>query len=113
MLALKHIAINSFNENIVYLNKNCVAYKMDDIRFLTKVEIHGGAAPVYGFLQIIDDDEIVSPEEIGLNTEAFDQLNLPEGANVAISLTPPPQSLSAIRRKIAGNILSPAEYNHQ
>ena len=90
MLALKHISINSFNENIVYLHKNCVAYKMDEIRFLTKVEVHGGAQPLYGFLQIVEDEDIVTPDEIGLNTEAFEQLNLPEGTIVTLSLTPPP-----------------------
>ena len=79
MLSLKYVPINSFNENIVYLHKNCVAYKMDEIRFLTKVEVHGGAQPLYGFLQIVEDEDIVTPDEIGLNTEAFEQLNLPEG----------------------------------
>lgn len=112
MLALKHIAINSFNENIVYLHRNCVAYKMDEIRFLTKVEVHGGSQPLYGFLQIVEDENIVTPDEIGLNTEAFEQLNLPEGTIVTLSLTPPPPSLNSIKRKIAGNILSPAEYNN-
>ena len=85
---------------------------MDEIRFLTKVEVHGGSQPLYGFLQIVEDENIVTPDEIGLNTEAFEQLNLPEGTIVTLSLTPPPPSLNSIKRKIAGNILSPAEYNN-
>ena len=55
---------------------------MDEIRFLTKVEVHGGSQPLYGFLQIVEDENIVTPDEIGLNTEAFEQLNLPEGTIV-------------------------------
>jgi len=35
MLTLKHLPISSFNENIVYLHKDCVAYKLEDIKFMT------------------------------------------------------------------------------
>lgn len=110
MLTLKHLSINSFNENIAYLHKDCVAYKLEDIKFMTKVEIHGGAKPIYAFLNIVDDENLVSPEQLALNTEAFSLLNLPEGSNITLALTPPPPSISSIKRKIAGNILSPAEY---
>ena len=110
MLTLKHLPITSFNENVAYLHKDCVAYKLDDIKFMTKVEIHGGAKPIYAFLNIVDDESIVSPDQLALNTEAFEQINLPEGANITLALTPPPPSVSSIKRKIAGNILSPNEY---
>lgn len=51
MLTLKHLPINSFNENLAYVHKDCTAYKVDDIRSLTKVEIHGGVKTVFAFLQ--------------------------------------------------------------
>ncbi len=110
MLNLKHIAINSFNENLAYVHKDCDAYKVDDIKTLTKVEIHGGVKPVYAFLQVVDDARLVKPNELGLNNEAFEQINLPEGANISLTLSPPPPSLASIKRKIAGNILSAGEY---
>ncbi len=111
MLTLKHLPISSFNENIVYLHKDCVAYKLEDIRFMTKVEVHGGAKPIYAFLNIVDDENMVTPSQLALNNEAFEQINLPEGANITIALTPPPPSINSIKRKIAGNILTPNEYN--
>ena len=95
MLTLKHLPINSFNENIAYLHKDCVAYKLEDIKFMTKVEIHGGAKPIYAFLNIVDDENLVSPEQLALNTEAFSLLNLPEGSNITLALTPPPPSISS------------------
>lgn len=49
MLTLKHLAINSFNENLAYIHRDCTAYKVDDIKSLTKVEIHGGVKPVLPF----------------------------------------------------------------
>jgi hypothetical protein len=30
MLSLKHLQINSFNENLAYINRECTAYKVDD-----------------------------------------------------------------------------------
>ena len=72
MLTLKHLPITSFNENLAYLNRECIAYKVDDINQLTKIEIHGGLKTVYAFLQIVDDSRLVKPNEIALNTEAFE-----------------------------------------
>ena len=42
MLTLKHLPINSFNENLAYVHKDCAAYKVDDKRTRTTVEGHGG-----------------------------------------------------------------------
>ncbi len=111
MLSLKHIAISSFNENVAYLHKDCDTYKVDDIKNITKIEVHGGAAPVFAFLEVVDDASIVAPNELGLNTEAFSRLNLPEGANVTLSMAGLPPSAGVLQRKIAGNILSSSEYN--
>lgn len=110
MLNLKHIAVASFNENIAYIHRDCTAYKVDDIQTLTKVEIHGGMKPVYAFLQVTDDPKLVKPTELGLNTEAFEMINLPEGANISLTLAPTAPSLVSIKRKVAGNILSAGEY---
>ena len=110
MLNLKHIAVSSFNENIAYIHRDCTAYKVDDVQTLTKVEIHGGVRPIYAFLQVVDDAKIVKPDELGLNSEAFNQINLPEGANISLSLAPAAPSLASIKRKVAGNILSAGEY---
>ena len=111
MLTLKHLAINSFNENLAYIHRDCSAYKVDDIESLTKVEIHGGVKPVFAFLQVVDDERVVKPTELALNTEAFNMINLPEGANITMTLSSPPPSLASIKRKIAGNILSSGEYS--
>lgn len=111
MLTLKNLSISSFNENLAYIHKDCIAYKVDDLSTLTKIEIHGGVKTVYAFLQVVDDARLVKPTELALNNEAFKQINLPEGANISITLSPPPPSLSSIKRKIAGNILSSGEYS--
>ncbi|MFV0626017.1 MAG: thymidine phosphorylase [Alphaproteobacteria bacterium] len=110
MLTLKHLPISSFSENIAYIHKNCVAYNAEDVKFLSKIEIHGGAKSVYAFLQITDNEKLVKPNELALNSEAFQQINLPEGANVSITIASNPPSLSSIKRKVTGNIISSGEY---
>ncbi len=111
MLTLKHLPINSFNENLAYLHRDCIAYKVDDLNSLIKIEIHGGVRTIYAFLQVVDDAKLVKPNELALNSEAFELINLPEGANVSLTLSPPPPSLNSIKRKVAGNILSSSEYS--
>ena len=111
MLILKHLPVASFSENIAYINRNCSAYKADDINALVKIEIHGGVRTIYAFLQIVDDDTVVAPNQLALNNEAFEQINLPEGAKVSISVSPTPPSINSIARKIAGNILTSGEYS--
>lgn len=111
MLTLKHLPISSFNENLAYLNRNCTTYKVDDINQLTKIEVHGGLKTVYAFLQVVDDPALVKEDEIALNSEAFKMTGLPEGAKVSITLSTPAPSLNSVKKKIAGNILSSAEYS--
>ena len=110
MLSLKYVPINSFNENIVYLHKNCDTYRVEDIKNITKIEIHGGAEPVCAFLEVVESESIVSPSQLGVNKQALEQLNLPEGTNVTLSLSNPASSVSSIKRKISGNVLYDSEY---
>lgn len=110
MLSLKHIPIQSFNEHIAYLNKNCLEYAIDDIASLSQVEIQTETSKIYAFLQIVEDENLVSPTELGLNEEAFADLGESEKTEVTISLAAPAPSRAALKRKIAGNILSPQDY---
>ena len=110
MLTLRHLPIKSFSESIAYIHKDCSIYKIDNIKSMTRIEIHGGKEPVYAFLQIVDNNRIVRPDELGLNTEAFKLINLPEGSKITLTLTPPATSMAFVKRKMAGNILSSKEY---
>ena len=111
MPTLKHLKINSFGENLVYLNRYCTAYQIEILKDLTKVEVAGEGRSVFGLLQIIDDEALINPDELGLNTEAFNKLGLEEGSGVSLALCAPVPSLNSIRRKMAGNVLAKAEYN--
>lgn len=110
MLSLKHINIKSFNENVAYINKNCLEYSIEDISSLSQVEVVTETSKIYAFLQIVEDDNLVSPTQLGLNDEAYSNLGEMEGTEVSISIAAPAPSRAALKRKIAGNILSPQDY---
>ncbi len=110
MLSLKHVAIQSFGENVVFVHKNCELYKVDDIRSATRVEVHGGTKTLYAFLNVVEDENIVSPDELGVNNEAFYNIGLQEGVEVTLLQSDIPQSLESIARKIEGNTLKSSEY---
>lgn len=110
MLYLKHVAIQSYGEKVVFVHKDCTIYKVDDIKALTRVEIHGGEKPLYAFLNIVEDESIVAVDEIGVNDEAFIALGLPEGALVTLLESEIPQSLESVIKKAQGNTLNSNEY---
>ncbi len=110
MLYLKHIPIHSFGEAIAFVHKDCKSYKVDDIRALTRIEIHGASKTFYAFLNIVEDDNIVSVDEIGLNDEAFSSLGLLEGTKVTILSSEVPQSMDSVIKKSEGYSLSSHEY---
>lgn len=110
MLILKHLPINSFNENIAYVHRNCIYFDAKDLKNLTKVEIYGSSRRVFAFLQVTEDERIVRPSELALNTEAFNNINLPVGAKVTISPVLSLPSTTSIKRKILGNVLGYKDY---
>lgn len=111
MLRLRHLSIDSFGEQIAYINKNCMFYNVDNVNKPTNLEISSCGNKIYASLQMVDDSFILQEDEIGLNTEAFEALACGEGEDVEINLSPPPKSLEYIKRKISGDILSSKEYS--
>lgn len=110
MLKIKHLSVSSFGDNIVYINKNCSAYRVDDIKRMTKLEIQRNDRRVFAFLELTDDSSVAGSEEVALNNETFKALGLPEGTEVHVNLAVPSASMSAVNRKISGEILSSEDY---
>lgn len=110
MLKVKHLPVNSFGENVAYIYKHCSQYRVDDINKTTRIELQKGGKIIYAFLQIVDEDNLLAADEIGLNDDAFNTLNLSEGTEISINLAAPSASTAALHRKIAGEILTSGEY---
>ncbi|MCQ2965429.1 MAG: thymidine phosphorylase [Alphaproteobacteria bacterium] len=111
MLRLRKVPIDTGFQNIAFINRHCSEFQIGTINSLAnRVEIHGGLQPLYANVYLVDDNNIVGPDELGLSLQPFYFINLPEGADVAISPSSPPTSIESIRRKINGGILSAKEY---
>lgn len=110
-LKLRRLGIDTYRENVAYLHRECKLYRAEGFQALSKVEICADNRRMPAVLNVVDDDAIVGPEDLGLSEEAFVKLNLKEGHLVSIEHAEPPESMSAVRRKIAGQRLSQHDFS--
>ncbi len=104
-LKLRRVAIDTYHENVAYLNRKCRLYQAEGFQALSKVMVLANGLRIFAVLNIVDDDNIVMPDELGLAEQAFEQLNMEEGKHICIAHAEPPDSMEAVRRKIAGERL--------
>jgi thymidine phosphorylase len=110
-LTLRRVAIDTYRENVAYLHRKCEIYRAEGFQALAKVEIRGtDGGHIIAVLNVVDDEALVAPEELGLSEEAFCALGLEPGASVRIAHAEPPASMEAVRRKIEGERLSAKDF---
>ncbi len=85
-LKLRKISIDTYRENVAYLHRDCPVYRSEGFQALNKIEIHkaNDGEPVIAVLNVVDDENILAPDELGLSEQAFEQLNLPDGTGVRV-----------------------------
>ena len=105
-LSLRRVAIDTYHENVAFINRNCELYRAEGFQALSKIEVIANGQRILAVLNIVDDDAIVTPEELGLSEQAFEQLAQEAGHHVHIEHSEPPQSMDAVRRKIEGQRLT-------
>ncbi len=111
-LTLRQVAIDTYKENVAYLHRDCKLYHSEGFQALNKIEIHkqDNGQPIIAVLNVVDDDSITEPGELGLCEQAFSQLGLKEGEAVRIAHARKPVSLKAVHRKITGDRLNFDDY---
>ncbi len=109
-LKLRRVAIDTYRENVAYLNRECEIYRAEGFQALSKIEIEANGNTILAMLNVVDDDNIVAPGELGLSEQAFAQMNLEQGTAVCVSHAEPPASMEAIRSKIAGKRLEADQF---
>lgn len=111
-LKLRKVSIDTYHENVAYLHRACPLYRSEGFQALSKIEISDGRArvPVVAVLNIVDDDNIIAPNELGLSEQTFAQFGVEEGSAVSVNHASPPSSLTAVRRKIAGDRLGAEDF---
>jgi thymidine phosphorylase len=109
-LQIRRVGIDTWRENVAYLHRDCPVVRAAGFQALAKVTVQGlngeGRAAIAAVLNVVDDERIVAPCELGLSEEAFDRLGLAEGHAALVDHAEPPPSIAALHRKIAGERLS-------
>ena len=111
-LHLRRLGIDTYHENVAYLHRECEVYRAEGFQALSKVKICANGRCILAVLNVVDDDSIVTPADLGLSEEAFVKLASDEGHLVNIEHAEPPASMNAVRRKIAGERLSQQDFRH-
>ena len=112
-LKLRRIGIDTYRENVVYLHRDCELYRTEGFQALSKIEVAascGGEKHIVAVLNVVDDDKIVRPDELGLSEQGFTQLGREEGSLVCVSHAEQPASMDAVRGKINGQRLSQEDF---
>jgi thymidine phosphorylase len=111
-LQIRRIAIDTYHENVAYLNRECGIYRAEGFQALSKIQVSTNGVKVLAVLNVVDDVSIVQPGELGLSEQAFKQLNVAEGCLVTVNHAEPPMSMDAVRRKINGERLDQNDFSN-
>ena len=104
-LKLRRVPIDTWRDHICFLHRDCTAYPAPDYLGPSKVDIAAGQDEIRARVNLLDDDRVVGPDEIGLSRHAYNELGLPEGTWVTLERAAPPDSLDMLRGKVAGGEL--------
>ncbi|MFZ0487426.1 MAG: thymidine phosphorylase family protein [Arenicellales bacterium] len=109
-LNLRHVAVDTYHENVAYMHSDCEVYRAEGFQALSKIRISADDHDILALLNVVRDNKLVSPEELGLCDQAFEQLGLEEGTPLSIEPAEPPRSMNCVRRKIAGERLTRSDF---
>ena len=110
-LKIRRIGIDTYHENVAYLNRECSIYRAEGFQALSKIQISVNGTRLLAVLNVVDDNAIVQPGELGLSLQAFNYLNASEGTLATVDHAEPPKSMDAVRRKINGERLDQADFD--
>ena len=109
MPTIRRIPIDTYPENTAFMLRDGEGYSPEQYQALRKIRVFTKDREILATLNIVDDEHLIAPGEIGLGQQAFRRLGCAEGAEVAIEQARPPASLEFVRRKIDGDTLSENE----
>ena len=108
-LRIRRVAIDTWRENVVYLHRDCAVVRAAGFQALSKVLVRADDRSISAVLNVVDDEAIVRPDELGLSEDAFVRLDVEAGRAAKVSPAEPPASLAALHRKIDGERMSRLE----
>ena len=110
-LKAKRVLIDTYQENVAYLHRDCEIYRAEGFQALAKVKVTTDDRQILAVLNVVDDSSIVTTNELGLSEDAFARLGVKSGNQVSIDHADPPRSMEAVRRKILGERLGEDDFH--
>ncbi|MBI1288574.1 MAG: thymidine phosphorylase [Flavobacteriales bacterium] len=104
-LKLKRLGIDTQQEHIAFMRKDCHVCISEGFEALTRIRLSHGKKTIVASLNIIK-SELLPHGKIGLSESAIRALGVKEGDEIAVSHLHPIDSLSYVRSKIYGNTLT-------
>jgi thymidine phosphorylase len=114
ILRIRRIGIDTFRENVAYLHRDCPVVRAAGFQALSKVSVtvrRGETrSSLLAVLNVVDDEALLAPCDLGLSEDAFARLGAAQGEAAEIAHAEPPASMAALHRKIGGERLARDEW---
>ncbi len=108
-LRLTLMGIDTLQQPIVFMHRNCHVCRSEGFNALARVQLTTSHGQIIATLNIVDDDRLLQPCQVGLSKSAWQLLQAREDEPVAVSHPPALDSLSYLRAKIYGHPLATEE----
>jgi thymidine phosphorylase len=104
-LHLRRLGIDTYQEPVLYLHRDCPVCRSEGFEAQSRVEMHVDGRTVVATLNVVHGD-FLAVGEAGVSEAAWRLLGAPEGAWVALRHPPPLESLGHVRAKVYGRKLT-------
>ncbi|TGK45102.1 thymidine phosphorylase family protein, partial [Leptospira gomenensis] len=109
-LRLKNLGIDTNQEYVVFLKRDCPACKSEGFVALHRVAVTSGDKQIIASLNIIE-TEILQSGQVGLSESAWKAIDAKEGNEVRLSHLQPVQSMHDVRSKLYENRLNEQSFD--
>ncbi len=107
-LHLRRLGIDTYKESIIYMREDCPVCISESLQAQSRVKVTLKDRSIIATLNIIKSD-LLDEGKASLSEHAWHQLTANEGDEITVSHSDPVESLSYVRSKIYGNVLSEQE----
>lgn len=104
-LRLKLIGVDSQNEHLVFIRRDCPVGKSEGFEALNRIKVSRMGNTSVASLIVMDNPSLLGKHEVGLSKDAINSLEAKEGDWITLSHLEAFDSMSDVRRKIYGHPL--------
>ena len=108
-LLLRRAGIDTYQQPVVYMHRDCAVCRAEGFAALTRIEVRVGERSLVATLNVVVDDWL-PPHEAALSEAAWSRLRPQPGARARFAHPEPARSAGALRRKVFGGRLDDEDY---